>query len=62
MLRRERLRHHAMTDRLEDFGNSEIRDQQPEDLGFLRYGAADVRSRSGPALHQTAILQIAKRD
>src|SRR2546428_6939772 len=58
MLSRERRRHHALTNRLEDFGLSEIRYQESEGECVGDAPHFDIGSGSRPTLDQPRELQV----
>ena len=58
MSARERGRHHALTDRLEDLGLAEIRDQKTEGLPKRGARALHEGAGSGDPLHQPGRLQL----
>ena len=58
MLARQRRRHHALTDRLEDFRFPQIGYEEPERQAFRQVARFDVGSGSGPTLHQSRELKV----
>jgi len=58
MLLRERRRHHALTDWLEDFRFSEIGYQEPERQRFRQDARFEIGSGSRPTLDQSSELQV----